>query len=117
MAWTGVTGIGWEGLRACRAVKHSELVRCAHAADALPYLHRSRVNFRAGKPVVARSAVASRSRQRATISGKDFNGLRHLREIYRRSTFKRGGLFYSAIRSVPFDEQMVAVRLALFWSV
>ena len=52
----------------------------------------------------------------ATISGKDFNGLRHLREITPQQ-FKRGVVFYSGDQVVPFDEQLVAVPLALFWSV
>lgn len=52
----------------------------------------------------------------ATISGKDFNGLRHLRETTPQQ-FKRGVVFYTGEQVVPFDEQLVAVPLALFWSV
>lgn len=52
----------------------------------------------------------------ATISGKDFNGLRHLRETTPQQ-FKRGVVFYIGEQVVPFDEQLVAVPLALFWSV
>lgn len=51
----------------------------------------------------------------ATISGKDFNGLRHLRETTPHQ-FKRGVVFYTGEQVVPFDEQLVAVPLGLFWS-
>lgn len=51
----------------------------------------------------------------ATISSKDFNGLRHLRETTPHQ-FKRGVVFYTGEQVVPFDEQLVAVPLGLFWS-
>lgn len=51
----------------------------------------------------------------ATIGGKDFNGLRHLRDTTPRQ-FKRGIVFYTGERVVHFDEQLVAVPLALFWA-
>jgi len=51
----------------------------------------------------------------ATLGGKDFNGLRHLRETTPQQ-FRRGVVFYTGERIVRFDEQLVAVPLALFWS-
>lgn len=47
----------------------------------------------------------------AEISGKDFNGLRHLRETTPQP-FKRGVVFYSGEKVVPYDE-LLAVSLAL----
>jgi predicted AAA+ superfamily ATPase len=49
-----------------------------------------------------------------TLSSKDFNGLRHLRETTPRQ-FKRGIVFYTGEQVVPFDEQLLAVPLSLFW--
>lgn len=51
----------------------------------------------------------------ATITSKDFNGLRHLRETTPQQ-FKRGVVFYTGEQVVPFDEHLVAVPLAMFWS-
>ncbi|TBW34575.1 ATP-binding protein [Azotobacter chroococcum] len=51
----------------------------------------------------------------ATISGKDFNGLRHLRETTPQQ-FRRGIVLYTGERTVRFDEQLVALPLAVFWS-
>ncbi|GAB3459778.1 ATP-binding protein [Azotobacter salinestris] len=51
----------------------------------------------------------------ATISGKDFNGLRHLRETTPQQ-FRLGIVLYTGERTVRFDEQLVAVPLAVFWS-
>jgi len=51
----------------------------------------------------------------ATITSKDFNGLRHLRETTPQQ-FKRGVIFYTGEQVVPFDEHLVAVPLAMFWS-
>jgi predicted AAA+ superfamily ATPase len=51
----------------------------------------------------------------ATISNKDFNGLRQLREVTPQQ-FKRGVVFYTGEKVVPFDEQLVAVPISLFWS-
>lgn len=49
-----------------------------------------------------------------TLSSKDFNGLRHLRETTPRQ-FKRGIVFYTGEQVVPFDEKLLAVPLSLFW--
>lgn len=51
----------------------------------------------------------------ATISGKDFSGLRHLRETAPQQ-FRRGVVLYTGEQVVAFDEQLVAVPIALFWS-
>jgi predicted AAA+ superfamily ATPase len=49
-----------------------------------------------------------------TISAKDFNGLRHLRDTTPRQ-FKRGIVFYTGEQVVRFDQQLAAVPLSLFW--
>lgn len=49
-----------------------------------------------------------------TISAKDFNGLRHLRDTTPQQ-FKRGIVFYTGEQVVHFDQQLVAVPLSLFW--
>ncbi|MDT4831018.1 hypothetical protein FQZ97_645070 [compost metagenome] len=49
-----------------------------------------------------------------TISAKDFNGLRHLRDTTPRQ-FKRGIVFYTGEQVVRFDQQLTAVPLSLFW--
>lgn len=51
----------------------------------------------------------------ATISKKDFNGLRHLRETTPQQ-FKRGILLYTGEQTVHFDKQLVALPLASFYT-
>ena len=51
----------------------------------------------------------------ATISKKDFNGLRHLRETTPQQ-FKRGILLYTGEQTVHFDEQLVALPIASFYT-
>lgn len=51
----------------------------------------------------------------ATVGGKDFKGLRHLRDTAPQQ-FRRGVVFYSGEQVVHFDEQLVAVPLALLWA-
>lgn len=48
----------------------------------------------------------------ATVTGKDFNGLRHLRDTAP-AQFKRGVLLYTGEQVVNFDEQMTAVPVGL----
>ena len=48
----------------------------------------------------------------ATVVGKDFKGLRHLRETAP-TQFKRGVLLYTGEQVVDFDEQLTAVPIAL----
>jgi len=48
----------------------------------------------------------------ATVTGKDFNGLRHLRDTTP-AQFKRGVLLYTGEQVVSFDEQMMAVPIGL----
>lgn len=49
-----------------------------------------------------------------TLSKKDFNGLRHLRETTPQQ-FKRGVLFYTGEQVVHFDEQLVALPMAVLF--
>ncbi len=51
----------------------------------------------------------------ATIGAKDFNGLRHLRDTTP-TQFKRGVLFYTGEQVVRFDEQLVALPIAILWA-
>lgn len=51
----------------------------------------------------------------ATITAKDFNGLRHLRDTTPEH-FRRGVLFYTGEEVVRFDEQLVAVPVGVFWA-
>lgn len=51
----------------------------------------------------------------ATVTPKDLNGLRHLRETSP-TQFKRGILLYTGEQVVQFDDQLVAVPLGVFWS-
>ncbi|HUH38515.1 MAG TPA: ATP-binding protein [Spongiibacteraceae bacterium] len=48
----------------------------------------------------------------ATVTGKDFNGLRHLRDTTP-AQFKRGVLLYTGEQVVHFDDQMTAVPMGL----
>lgn len=50
-----------------------------------------------------------------TVTPKDFNGLRHLRETTPKQ-FKRGILLYTGEQVVRFDEQLVAVPIAMIWA-
>lgn len=51
----------------------------------------------------------------STLTSKDLNGLRHLRETTP-GQFKRGILFYTGEQVVHFDEQLVAVPMGMLWS-
>ncbi|MBB3102302.1 ATP-binding protein [Azomonas macrocytogenes] len=51
----------------------------------------------------------------ATVTSKDFNGLRHLRETAPR-LFQRGILFHTGEQVVHFDEQLIAVPIAMLWA-
>jgi predicted AAA+ superfamily ATPase len=51
----------------------------------------------------------------ATISAKDFSGLRHLRATVPEQ-FRRGVLFYTGEQVVPFDEQLVALPVSMLWT-
>lgn len=51
----------------------------------------------------------------ATVIAKDFKGLRHLRETAPRQ-FRRGVVLYTGSQVVPFDEQLFAVPMSLFWT-
>lgn len=48
-----------------------------------------------------------------TVTSKDFNGLRHLRETTPEQ-FKRGLLLYTGEQVVPFDQQLLAVPIGMF---
>lgn len=48
-----------------------------------------------------------------TVTSKDFNGLRHLRETTPEQ-FKRGLLLYTGEQVVPFDQQLLAVPIGIF---
>lgn len=50
-----------------------------------------------------------------TVTTKDFNGLRHLRETTPKQ-FKRGILLYTGEQVVRFDEQLIAVPIAMMWA-
>lgn len=50
-----------------------------------------------------------------TVVAKDFNGLRHLRETTPKQ-FKRGILLYTGEQVVRFDEQLIAVPIAMLWN-
>ena len=50
----------------------------------------------------------------ATIASKDFNGLRHLRDITP-DQFVRGILLYTGEQTVQFDKQLVALPIASFF--
>ncbi|CBL45122.1 Predicted ATPase [gamma proteobacterium HdN1] len=50
----------------------------------------------------------------ATVVGKDFNGLRHLRDTAPKQ-FKRGILLYTGEQTIQFDEQLVAVPMGVFF--
>ncbi|MBS0467311.1 MAG: ATP-binding protein [Proteobacteria bacterium] len=49
-----------------------------------------------------------------TLSAKSFSGLRHLRETAPEQ-FVRGVVLYTGEEVVPFDEQLVAVPMAMLW--
>lgn len=51
----------------------------------------------------------------ATVSPRDLNGLRHLRETTPKQ-FKRGILLYTGEQVVRFDEHLVAVPIGVLWS-
>lgn len=59
--------------------------------------------------------IAIEVKAAATISRKDFNGLRHLRETTPEQ-FKRGILLYTGEQTVHFDEQLTALPLASIWA-
>ena len=50
----------------------------------------------------------------ATITRKDFNGLRHLRDTIP-NQFIRGVLLYTGEQTVKLDEQLVALPIASFF--
>jgi predicted AAA+ superfamily ATPase len=58
------------------------------------------------------SLVGIEVKAAATVLGKDFNGLRHLRETVP-AQFKRGVVLYTGEQVVHFDEQLTAVPITL----
>lgn len=50
-----------------------------------------------------------------TVTPKDFNGLRHLRETTPKQ-FKRGILLYTGEQVVRFDKHLIAVPIAMLWN-
>lgn len=50
----------------------------------------------------------------ATVDGKDFKGLRHLKETEPQA-FQRGIVLYSGREVVPFDADLFAVPLSMWW--
>lgn len=51
----------------------------------------------------------------ATVDGKDFKGLRHLRES-EPATFLRGIVLYAGREIVPFGDRLWAVPLSMWWA-
>lgn len=51
----------------------------------------------------------------ATVDGKDFKGLRHLRES-EPATFMRGIVLYAGREIVPFGDRLWAVPLSMWWA-
>lgn len=51
----------------------------------------------------------------ATVTGKDFKGLRHLQET-EAAIFQRGIVLYTGREVVPFGENLWAVPLSLWWA-
>lgn len=51
----------------------------------------------------------------STVTPKDFNGLHHLRATTPKQ-FKRGILLYTGEQVVRFDEQLIAVPIAMMWA-
>ena len=48
------------------------------------------------------------------ISGKDFNGLRHLKET-ETANFQRGIVLYSGREIIPFDTDLFAIPISMWW--
>ena len=51
----------------------------------------------------------------SNVSGKDFKGLRHLKETEPQA-FQRGIVLYSGREVVPFDADLFAVPLSMWWA-
>lgn len=51
----------------------------------------------------------------SNVSGKDFKGLRHLKET-EPQTFQRGIVLYGGREIVPFDTDLFAVPLSMWWA-
>ena len=52
----------------------------------------------------------------SNVDGKDFNGLRHLKKTEPHA-FQRGIVLYSGREVVPFDSDLFAVPLSMWWAV
>lgn len=63
-----------------------------------------------------RELVGVEVKAAATVTGKDFNGLRHLRDTTPKQ-FKRGVLLYTGGQTVQFDEQLIAVPMGSLMGV
>ena len=52
----------------------------------------------------------------SNVDGKDFKGLRHLKETEPHA-FQRGIVLYSGREVVPFDSDLFAVPLSMWWAI
>ena len=50
-----------------------------------------------------------------TVTGKDFNGLRHLKET-EAHLFQRGIVLYSGREIIPFDNDLLAIPISMWWA-
>lgn len=51
----------------------------------------------------------------SNVSGKDFKGLRQLKETEQQA-FQRGIVLYSGLEVVPFDADLFVVPLSMWWA-
>lgn len=119
-------GLGEAGLKAglglpgdlVEAFVHAELAK--HQSWAA--LHTRLMHYRTSTGVEVDFVLENRAgellgievKAAASITSKDFNGLRHLRATTPQQ-FKRGVLFYTGEQVVRFDESLVAVPLGMLW--